>query len=151
MKTPITKYVADDGSEWTAVEKAQERDTLLADVARAMKPLGERPDNCGFSSGGGFIQHQTAVVRQVRLALHEVAKGPLGWWFKRQREDHGKTDEQIAMCHPSWPGRMLDGGCAPLENAYGRLCCIDDLGREWGQPYYATHPDEAKQVCVGST
>lgn len=149
MATAMTVYKAADGSRWDTEEKAIERERLLAAVAHAMAPLGETPNlpGCRFENGGGFLQHEPEAVRSVRLALWELTRKPLGWWIKGQIENHGRTEEQLATeCHPSWFGRMLDGSCPPLERAWGRIMCIDDRCREWGQPYYASHPEEAKQV-----
>lgn len=142
----ITKYRAMDGSEWTTPEQALAHEQVIESVNAAMEPLGKRPDDCAFTNGEGYIQHDKADVLKSRLAIHDLAKaGPLKRWIEDQKAIHGKTDYQLAVeVHPSWQMRMLDGGCSPLECAYGRLLCIDDQCREWGQPYYASHPHEAK-------
>lgn len=149
MAQQITKWKAADGSEWSSQEKADERELLILAVQIAMKPLGDRPNlpNCGFDNGGGYVQHDPASVVRARLDLYEIAKGPLGWWIKEQKEKHGQTDYSLAVeVHVSWHQRMLDGGCDPLERAYGRICCIDDKYREWGQPFFGMNPDKGKQV-----
>jgi hypothetical protein len=153
MAEPIIVWKATDGSQWKDEEAARKRDALCADVAEALLPLGAKPDGTDFANGGGFVQHTEAQVRRVRRELYSIAnvKGILKWWFDSQREDHAQTEEALKMgIHPSWYRRMLDGAHAPLDRAYGRLNCIDGQFREWGQPYYADHPDEAKQVCLNA-
>ena len=142
----ITKYRAEDGSEWSTPEQAIEREKAIAEVRAAMTPLGEHPGSTAFTNGDGFIQHDKANVLKARFALYDLAKaGPLKSWIEDQKTIFGKTDYQMAVeVHPSWFQRMLDGGCDPLYRAYCRILCIDDQCREWGQPYYAEHPHEAK-------
>jgi hypothetical protein len=31
----------------------------------------------------------------------------------------------------------------PIARAWSRIACIDSLGREWEQPHYGRHPDQA--------
>lgn len=152
MATMIQKWQATDGSEWSTEKQAAERDALVIAVNCAMKPLGDLPknDGCKFANGGGYIQHTQQAIDDVRRRLHEIAAaGPLKWWFDIQKTRHGKTDEDLMRCHPSWQCRMLDGDHEPLDKAYSRLCCIDFATcREYGQPYYANNPAEAEQFEV---
>lgn len=138
MKT-ITKWQANDGSEWDSPECATKRDTLIAEVAAVMDPMGQR-----VTDHGGHKQHTGSVVETVRDGLYAIANrdGILKWWINDQKSKFSKTDADLIRCHPSWFCRMLDGGHAPLERAYGRLCCIDKMYREWDQPYFANKADE---------
>ena len=43
---------------------------------------------------------------------------------------------------------MCEAGPAPLWRAWCRLTNIDDQGREWGQAYFAMHPEMAKNVVL---
>lgn len=148
MATLIQKWRASDGSEWNSQAAADERDSIMAQVSEAMRPLGERDSR--MMNGDGFIQHDEASVIRAKLAIHAIAKaGPLKWWIDEQIMKHGKTDKFLALdIHPGWQGRMLDGGCEPLERAYRRFCCIDASNREWQQPYYAANPGTGKQLCL---
>lgn len=149
----ITKYRAIDGSEWHNAAEAEAREELIARVAGAMSHLKPRPENdgCSFTNGSGYIQQSESAVNATRRALFEIAdtKGILKDWINSQRENHGRSDDYLAIeCHVSWFERMLDGGHAPLSRAYSRLGCIDGQFREWGQPYFANHTGEAKNVCL---
>lgn len=148
----VTMFRADDGSIHQDESKAAERDAIIKEVATAMRPLGGRPESGpvydAHRRGDGFIQHDPQIVRVVKRALIHAGRGPLGWWYDGQKKDHGKTLDDLMDAHPSWFGRMLDGVCPPLERAWGRMWTIDDLGREWDQPYRVEHPGSRKDVCL---
>lgn len=136
----ITKYEAIDGSQWDTEAEAIDRDRMVEDVNRIMAPLGERP-----TAHGKFVQRDADTILVIKAALFEIAdrEGVLKWWLDGQRKDHGRTNLQLIRdTHPSWFGRMLDGGHEPLSNAYHRLCCIDKRHRESDQPYFANESDK---------
>lgn len=144
----ITKYQANDGSEWKTKEDAEKRDILIVEVEAAMSPLQPNPGTIEFANGHGFVRQDVVAVANVRKNLYAIARrdGVLKWWIDQQKAQHGQTDEGLMAVHPSWFSRMLDGAHRPLDRAYSRLCCIDDQYREWGQPYFASHPDKGEQV-----
>lgn len=145
----ITKYRALDGSEWNTAADCIARDNLVAEVKLAMSVLKPTPTDMNW---GGYVQQKPVDVRYCKEKLYEIAnqEGILRSWIDRQKNEYGKTDKDlIEDTHPSWFGRMLDGGHRPLANAYSRLCCIDSEFREWEQPYYANNPGEGKLVQVG--
>jgi hypothetical protein len=143
MKTK-TIYIADDGSRWDTEEKAAERDRLCIDVVRVIAPLGPKPNDrhCSFSNGHGFLQHNPDTVKSVRAMLAELSRKSLVHWFKAQREAHGKEPDMMTV-HPSWICRMMEES-GPRNDAWVRIWCIDDLGREWGQPFYRDNSDLAE-------
>ena len=143
----VTKYRANDGSEWASADEAIAREQQILMVNEAMRPLGERPDDegCRFSNGEGFRRHSLARVRQAKAALIALTRPHVSAWMDGQEKGYGRDMMDV---HPSWFLRMLDGASRPLERAWGRLSCIDDEGREWGQPYFASNPQEATQVEV---
>jgi hypothetical protein len=134
----VTMYKANDGSLWKNEAEAIERDSVDELVAQAMKIIPARPKH---SLDNEYVQHSRQDLIRCKTALFEIAKaGPLKWWIDNQKAAHGKTEKElIEVTHPSWFGRMLDGTCGPLGNAYSRLCCIDSEDREWEQPYHANH------------
>lgn len=134
----VTMYRANDGSLWKNESDAANRDSIAQEVALAMEYLPKRPKEFGE---GEYIQHSRPALIHCKTVLFEIAKaGPLKWWIDSQKNEHKQTEKHlIEVTHPSWFGRMLDGGCDPLERAYGRLCCIDSEDREWEQPYYANN------------
>ena len=118
----ITQYQADDGSIWSSEDKATDRDSLIARVQKAMTPIGPPlvDVKCRFANGHGYIQHSPRAVAQTRANLMPITKERLKWW----------------------------GAHDPLAAAWTRMSCIDKQFREWGQPFFANHPDEAEQVCI---
>lgn len=122
----VTVFVAEDGTEFTDREKcaAYERDS--ANIARMLKPLGARPTSVYFANGEGYIQHDRDTVTAVhRDLMRHFADTGYGFGFL---------------------GRYLSDNDSPYYVVWSRLSCIDELGREWGQPYYALNPHKGKQV-----
>jgi len=145
----VTRYKANDGSEWQSEDDCKSRDSMIAEVALAMSTLKATPTDCNWK---GYVQQDANTVKRCKETLFAIAnrEGVLKWWIDRQKQEHGKTDaDLICNTHASWFGRMLDGGHDPLGRAYSRLCAIDADSREWNQPYYAMNPGEGEMVCVG--
>jgi hypothetical protein len=145
----VTRYKAKDGSEWALESDCLARDNMVDSVANAMSNLKNTPKDCSWK---GYVQQSSSSISRCKEMLFRIAnkEGVLKWWIDSQINGHGKTEwELINNIHPSWFGRMLDGGCGPLSDAYHRLCCIDTNCREWNQPYYAMNPGGGEMVCVG--
>ena len=133
----VTKYRAIDGSEWDTADQAMDRDNLCAAVADAIAELGE-PLSSAFFGGGGYRQHDLATVLSAKQRIVRLAKIHTG---------HGVFDHPAADIHPfSIAGQILDDVGGPLRKAWRRFMCIDDQGREWGQPYFGLHPTEGQQI-----
>jgi len=144
----ITKYKANDGSEWDSLAGALNREDMIVSVGCAMMNLKDTPSDLNWD---GYIQHSEESLAECKRDLFSIVNQErvLAGWIEDQMKSHGKTtDDLIYNCHPSWFGRMLDGAHTPLTRAYGRLCCIDDLCREWNQPYFVSNTPK-NAVCVG--
>jgi len=146
MKT-ITKYQAEDGKEFTSIAECVEYDGIINNVKLIMADLPQRPDEtgCSFENGGGFIQHDKANLNRVRTnLLRQINKHIKHNWI-----DQAIEDESI---HHSWVGRLVsDYSIPPFEKAWYRFMCIDNQGREWGQPYFASNPEKSKnQTCLNT-
>lgn len=137
----ITKFKADDGAEFDTEAKCIEYEALAAEVAEVVSILPARPDDdgCQFSNGSGYLQHDAAQLKKARDALLRIGMRYMTNppWFQQTRDGEA---------HPSWAGRLMDECPRPLSRAWYRFQCCDIQGREWGQPYYANHPDEATQT-----
>lgn len=144
----VTRFKANDGSEWNTETECRAQDAMIVEVAAALAQLKPTPTDCNWD---GYVQQNSAAVTRCKEMLYKIANrdGVLKWWLDSQKKNHNKTDADLIRCHPSYFGRMLDGGHAPLSKAYIRLCCIDDAQREWNQPFYAINPDKGVMKCVG--
>ena len=126
----ITKYRANNGSEWADKAKAEERDALCFTVDEIMKPLGDIPQ--AVTDGKGWLQHNLETVLCAKDAILDVcrAKG-----FNKTFPAFNNKDRD---CHAmSIIGRVLMDHDGPLSVAWNRFCKIDDKGREHQQPYFA--------------
>ena len=142
----ITKFKAIDGKEFDSENECLDYENLINNVSSIMNELFPLPnnDNCSFLNGNGFIQHDKQILRKVKInLLEEITKHIKHEWIQQTIDDEN--------VHPSFVGRLIgDVGITPLIKAWDRFMCIDKVGREWGQPYFASNPDKGKQICINT-
>lgn len=137
----IQKWCAKDGAEFFEEEQCRSYERHCRAVKEAMEPMGKRPPGCSFSNGSGYLQHTKEEFIAVRRKLLEIAKE-----FTDHRWIQDSIDKGLTV-HPSYAGRIIsECTTIPLDRAWSRIMCVDKNFREWGQPYYAENPNEAKQI-----
>lgn len=139
----IIKYKAKDGTEFTNEKNCIEYEQTIERVDRIMARLPKLPkdDGCSFANGHGFIQHDKDVLISVwNDLLDEFLK----------KIDHQWLSESNMKAHPNYVGRLVDDyGIRPYSSSWYRMQCIDiNTCKEYGQPFYATHPDRAEQIGI---
>jgi hypothetical protein len=140
----IQKFKAIDDCEFTNKDECIKYELLIEIVDSIMNTLPKKPDSCSFSNGSGYLQHDKTILRNAKINLLTICKEYIDHDWIQQTID----DENV---HPSYVGRLLgDYGIKPLNKAWYRFQCIDSNLREWGQPYYASNPNEAEQVCLNN-
>ena len=141
--TTITKFKAIDGKEFDTEKECVEYENLIETVKTIMSKLKEKPNSCDFSNGSGYIQQNQSDLKIVKIQLLELCKKYIDHKWIQQTID----DDTV---HLSYAGRLISeySNLRPIDFAWSRLMCVDSQFREWGQPYFATHPEEAKQVCL---
>lgn len=134
-------FRADDGTLWPTDEQAVARNTLIAECAAAVAPLKPRPAD----SFKGYIQQDPAVVVVVKKAILDIANRDraIDPWYDGTVESAAKVHQHGIV----W--RVLSENDGPLSRAWFRIVCLDDQCREWDQMYYATHPCQGADVCIG--
>jgi hypothetical protein len=70
----IFKYKANDGAEFNFKDACLKYEAEAEEIQLIMSELPEKPDNCGFGNGGGYIQHDKETFISVRTKLLEIAK-----------------------------------------------------------------------------
>lgn len=140
----IIKYKAYDGREFLDSDKCADHEQNCTIASGIVNKIPSKPNGTDFSNGSGYIQHDEANVLAVRNEFLEFVKRYTGDINTIQQT----IDEGFSV-HPSWAGRMIDE-CAPnsISKHWYRFMCMDDRFREWGQPFYASNPDSAEQVCL---
>jgi len=138
----ITKFKADDGTEFNSVTDCAEYELLCAKVDKIMAPLGDVPKE--VEAGEGWLQHDLETVNVAKDAILQLCRNE-GFansfdYFKARGRD----------CHPlSIIGRILSDNDGPLADAWGRFGRIDPSGREHQQCYFAyTNGPDKSHICV---
>lgn len=131
----VNKYESTDGLTFESAESCMKHEEGLFACAKIMIDLPERPDDINFSNGEGYVQHDIELALTVRNELLSLAK---------THYDHRAFDEVKEYgleARGSIVGRLIDDACPScIKDAWYRFMCIDNNGREWGQPYYASKP-----------
>lgn len=144
-----TVYVAEDGTRFSTETMCRRHEILIAqieDAFRSLAPVYGLPDD-------GYFQHDPVVVLAAARALGIVSLPYLASYpsVTREKIDEGvmePNDRRVLYLHNI--GFAISRGDGPrvLDRAWTRLSCIDPMGREWNQPYYANNPPEDAR-CVG--
>lgn len=131
----ITKYVADDGTEFSTWQDCSAHESLCIEIANIMSVL-----DWAKLESEEYIQHDENIFLGVRRQLLYVAKRFTTMpWIQESIDD--------PTVHPSWAGRIIDDLNKPLNHAWFRIMCVDSQHREWQQPYYASNtPENPKKV-----
>lgn len=132
----ITKYVADDGSEWDDPSKASMRDVLHFRCINAMSPLGDEPKGLGEwqfkqHSKDSFDRAKSGILAILREmpAMGCIANIP---------------DEQVSANAGGGVAYTLSGNDTPVSKAWNRLGRISEKTyREYNQPYFAVNEERA--------
>ena len=138
-----TVYKAVDGAEFDNKEECIKYEELIKAVNSIMSKLPPKPkdDTCSFSNGEGYIQHSDINFNKVRLELLELMRLHIkSDWIQQNIDD--------STIHSSWIGCLLDENreVEPIRRAWFRISCTDSKYREWGQGYYAEHPEKGNHI-----
>lgn len=140
----ITKYVSNDGYEFSTQEKAEKHELLNRIVDDLLSNFPKLPENSNFSNGIGYIQHYKETFLSIRHMILVLAKS--------NGADHKWIDQSIddSTVDASWAGRIIDESCPrPINRAWYRISCVDNQFREWGQIYYKNNPPaHTEQICL---
>jgi hypothetical protein len=137
MKT-ITMYEASSGARFNTAEQCREHENLIVALDEAMLPLG--PERKIDSEQ--YFQHDKELALQAKRNVMAIVRGLFG--IEEYPAMAANSDEIHPRCII---GRVIDdSGPPPLNRAWGRLSRINwENFREYEQPYFTAHPDEATQ------
>jgi hypothetical protein len=139
----MTIYETESGKRFDTEKECMDYEALEDHVDVIMSELTPRPEGCNFTNGHGYIQHKPSVLRFVKVSLLKLVDIDHNWI----RQTINEPDN----CHISYAQRIIDEyhKYKPISKALWRIACVDDDFREWGQPYYANNPGEAKEkTCI---
>ena len=111
----LTVYESTDKMRWDTEAECLERDRLMEEISWIISKLNPKPEDLLCNFANGDGYIQQDL-ETVQIVRAEI------------------DDLAVKL-------GKLDG---PLYSPLSRLRAIDSQGREWGQPYYAKHPEEAE-------
>lgn len=131
----ISKYLADDGTEFKDPAKCRDHEKLLCRLTRIEAIIGPRPKDIKYLNGHGYLAHSPKNLKRFKAALYAEALP-----FISHLPLIGPSNVDL-ICSIGIVGRWICDCCPqPIYDLWYRLMCLDDRNREWGQPYFAFKP-----------
>lgn len=121
----ITMYQSVDGKTFKSKDDCVKHEVEYYMAQNIFSDLNPIPTQTDFVNGYGYVQQDLNTVGKVKANFHQLCNKSIG------------KDVPFGFI-----GRYLPD-TSSLGSYFTRFLCIDSKGREWGQPYYATHPDQA--------
>jgi len=138
----LIKYVSDDNTEFSCKTDCVEYEKLCERIKQVMSVLRQKPDDCNFLNGGGYIQHTPADVVLVKQGLGLIAAEVFNLsWLKKDASNNPEQVNPYSIVYRY----ISDSRNNCLNSAWFRLMCIDNQYREWGQIYFAQNPTQGTQ------
>jgi hypothetical protein len=140
MKTvTVNYYVAPDGKKFTSKKEALKYEKTYDEVMEVYKTIPKRPDNIEFLNGEGWIQHKPGTYKMFEEKLVKITNKCYN--LKGKDAFKGMNYALVRMVN--------DGDAGILDKMVSRLMCMDNkTEREYGQPYYANNPKEARGTQI---
>lgn len=83
----------------------------------------------------------SAVVREVPLETPKFLDPNGGNYFQHPVGARSRLEDACRTQSPFRHPREASEGDSPWSDLWFRLACMDEKDREWGQPYFANHPN----------
>jgi hypothetical protein len=139
----VTKYIAEDGKLFDTPRGCREYEKLCEDLESIMKLLFPTPrdEHCRFANGEGYIQQNEEAVNKCMLEIVKLVPALRAYNPSTFKEDPFK-------CRHGIIGRILSDMSSPAYHYWCRFMNMDEDYREFGQCYYALHPEKAVLTCL---
>ena len=137
----IIKYKSADGVEFDDKGKCKSHEDLYYCVCQSMERIPKKPEETSFTNGKGYLQHEKTDVKRCMIEVLKVAQ----LYFNYDHMNDVLKDP--FACRNGIVVRFISDCCPRFINsAWYRFICISDNYKEYGQPYYASHQDEASKT-----
>ena len=134
----ISRYEANDGTVFSEKNECTKHEHMIADINNLLLDLPKRPkdDSCKFANGHGYIQHEKKNFLDFEKKFYKMAC-----------EYHKELNKYPMNSYGFW--RFLDDTGSPFYRAGQRILCTNkNTYREYGQPFFAGHPDQAENFQI---
>ena len=132
----IQQYKSFCGKIFNTIEECNRYEVISKQVDNILETIEDSSkfdEGCNFTNGEGFIQHPANTYNILEKELVRLSN----IWFK--------AEDDPFTCFNYYLGRYIDdSNMSCLNKLSYKLMCIDELGREYGQPYFKNNPDKCK-------
>ncbi len=136
MKT-IESYEAIDGTKFFNRGQCERYESELRLVSEIKIPNSKLWH-------GTYKQHDRQSLLAIKRAVFALVLQKFGDSYPEWRKWDADDVHQMSIV-----GRVVSEGSGPITNAWNQLGRFNfDLGREYDQPYFALHPDEATPASL---
>ncbi len=101
-------------------------------ILNAIENSDKYDEDCQFSNGKGFVQHPRGTKDILEKEIVRLSNE----WFNN-KEPFTQFSYYLRRC-------IDDSSMSCLNKLSYKLMCIDELEREYGQPYYCVNPSQVK-------
>ena len=132
----VTRFEAFDGETFDTKLECSTHEKRENAIKKTMSELASRPKDSNFSNGDGYVQQDRVKVEKAMIEIVKISG----------IEQSPEFRKNPFACRHGIIGRYLCDGAdsGSCYSAWGRFMCMDEEYREWGQPYFAVHPEERK-------
>lgn len=142
-------FITSDGKKFLSLSKAEEYQKNLDEAERLSDLLGGtniKDDGCNFANGDGYYLLNT---KKVELFIRDFSAWALQNVYGK---DFKGPADPIIICRSGYLGRYLSDGDSPFcrpHSIFSSVILKAERWRRYGQPYFANHPEKAKNICLG--
>lgn len=132
----IQQFTCSDGAKFLDKDEAEKHEAEY----QLVKPILDRFPKGPNLERGTYRQHNIETLRQLKRDLFKLVLGKVGDDFPKWK---GVNPDDVRP--DSVVGRVMSDYGGPIASAWCNLGVFNfTLGREYDQPYFANHPEEAK-------
>jgi hypothetical protein len=127
MKESVV-YISEDGCKFDNKEECFKYEAAFNKLKELFKKLPKHPENCDFTNGHGYIQHDADTFEKVKNTFYKMA-------CAYHSDMKYEMDNYAFWC-------ILSDSSSPFYGYGQRFLNTDIKYREYGQPYFKLHPEK---------
>lgn len=142
----VKQYQSEDGELFNSELDCINYENLISAIEGIDSRLPKLPkkDNSNFSNGEDYLQHDSEIIKKAMIDLLKISDISKEYW------NEPEFLNSPFDCRFGIIGRIIGDSDSPIHSLWFRFMCMDDNYREYGQPYYALHPEKSTGICLNA-